>query len=113
MGKGTSRLAYIAVSRIEASHLLITILDPCTFDSTWVRAENAWAEQAGIPILAMFDSDRYRWDDVSHWKTDFPHVFKYQVVPYTKDYRSESRDCLLYTSPSPRDATLSRMPSSA
>ena len=25
----------------------------------------------------------------------------------------ESSDCLLYTSPSPRDATLSRMPSSA
>ena len=25
----------------------------------------------------------------------------------------EDRDCLLYTSPSPRDATLSRMPSSA
>ena len=25
----------------------------------------------------------------------------------------ESRGCLLYTSPSPRDATLSRMPSSA
>ena len=27
------------------------------------------------------------------------------------DYRN--KDCLLYTSPSPRDATLSRMPSSA
>ena len=26
---------------------------------------------------------------------------------------SQSKDCLLYTSPSPRDATLSRMPSSA
>ena len=26
---------------------------------------------------------------------------------------SQNRDCLLYTSPSPRDATLSRMPSSA
>ena len=26
---------------------------------------------------------------------------------------AEPRDCLLYTSPSPRDATLSRMPSSA
>ena len=26
---------------------------------------------------------------------------------------TESTDCLLYTSPSPRDATLSRMPSSA
>ena len=28
-------------------------------------------------------------------------------------YLPESYDCLLYTSPSPRDATLSRMPSSA
>ena len=28
-------------------------------------------------------------------------------------YKSEVGDCLLYTSPSPRDATLSRMPSSA
>ena len=27
--------------------------------------------------------------------------------------RNSARDCLLYTSPSPRDATLSRMPSSA
>ena len=33
----------------------------------------------------------------------------------TKDYRnfSLSRTCLLYTSPSPRDGLLSRMPSSA
>ena len=28
-------------------------------------------------------------------------------------YLAEDLDCLLYTSPSPRDATLSRMPSSA
>ena len=28
-------------------------------------------------------------------------------------YKDESQNCLLYTSPSPRDATLSRMPSSA
>ena len=27
--------------------------------------------------------------------------------------REDGKDCLLYTSPSPRDATLSRMPSSA
>ena len=31
----------------------------------------------------------------------------------TKRLRAEESDCLLYTSPSPRDATLSRMPSSA
>ena len=29
------------------------------------------------------------------------------------DYVAERHNCLLYTSPSPRDATLSRMPSSA
>ena len=29
------------------------------------------------------------------------------------DTRCQMRTCLLYTSPSPRDATLSRMPSSA
>ena len=32
---------------------------------------------------------------------------------YSVMKRPESKDCLLYTSPSPRDATLSRMPSSA
>ena len=31
----------------------------------------------------------------------------------TVDFIDQSIDCLLYTSPSPRDATLSRMPSSA
>ena len=33
--------------------------------------------------------------------------------PYSVFYNAEQRSCLLYTSPSPRDATLSRMPSSA
>jgi len=40
-----------------------------------------------------------------------------QMISVTKDIMSINRDkyyiCLLYTSPSPRDATLSRMPSSA
>ena len=31
----------------------------------------------------------------------------------TMDYATSQKHCLLYTSPSPRDATLSRMPSSA
>ena len=35
---------------------------------------------------------------------------KIQTREYLSDYYN---DCLLYTSPSPRDATLSRMPSSA
>ena len=43
---------------VEESSMLITILDPATFDSEWVRAENAWAADAGLPILAFYDADR-------------------------------------------------------
>ena len=40
-----------------------------------------------------------------------PNLFNKADNPY--DMIKLSIDCLLYTSPSPRDATLSRMPSSA
>ena len=54
--------------------------------------------------------------------TQFHGVFEseadrlYNTIPYIDGGASISRTarpCLLYTSPSPRDATLSRMPSSA
>ena len=52
-------------------------------------------------------------------KSKFPHFIFYStsaVMLFQKhaslDYRGK-KTCLLYTSPSPRDATLSRMPSSA
>ena len=35
------------------------------------------------------------------------------AVKALEDLTQDVEDCLLYTSPSPRDATLSRMPSSA
>ena len=35
------------------------------------------------------------------------------IDPQTEEFVHRSSSCLLYTSPSPRDATLSRMPSSA
>ena len=35
------------------------------------------------------------------------------IMPLLRQAHLKSRPCLLYTSPSPRDATLSRMPSSA
>ena len=40
--------------------------------------------------------------------TKLQFLYKYSDKVITKNY-----NCLLYTSPSPRDATLSRMPSSA
>ena len=35
------------------------------------------------------------------------------LLGFSVDFLSQTGGCLLYTSPSPRDATLSRMPSSA
>ena len=46
--------------------------------------------------------------DESPDKTGFAHLFEHLMFG-----GSENIPCLLYTSPSPRDATLSRMPSSA
>ena len=37
----------------------------------------------------------------------------YPVMPHSLIIEGLAQTCLLYTSPSPRDATLSRMPSSA
>ena len=44
----------------------------------------------------------------SHLNMDEGHI-----LPLSDDWTFEEGACLLYTSPSPRDATLSRMPSSA
>ena len=41
---------------------------------------------------------------------DFRKISPFSKIPVIVDHNN---NCLLYTSPSPRDATLSRMPSSA
>ena len=47
-------------------------------------------------------------------KTNTPIVLYRQIMEESEDsYEETVCTCLLYTSPSPRDATLSRMPSSA
>ena len=53
--------------------------------------------------------------DMKHLTTDYETKLKSWNLKWTKlegNY-NKAKDCLLYTSPSPRDATLSRMPSSA
>ena len=50
-----------------------------------------------VPLLYEGESETLRW----------------KVTGETLDWWEQSEDCLLYTSPSPRDGLLSRMPSSA
>ena len=50
----------------------------------------------------------------NHWIRNIPLLEKdFNVLAVDLPGCGDSSDCLLYTSPSPRDATLSRMPSSA
>ena len=65
-----------------------------------------------IKPIPQPESDRY-WEGANEKKLLIQkfgdHIQFYPRAVSTKDGSS----CLLYTSPSPRDATLSRMPSSA
>ena len=60
----------------------------------------------------------FRQDSNFYYLTEWPEPEAHAVI-LIKDSKYElhmfvqDRNCLLYTSPSPRDATLSRMPSSA
>ena len=63
--------------------------------------------------IAMFreNADVIRAD---HDRRGIPHDSIDEVIRLDEEWRKAQYDvCLLYTSPSPRDATLSRMPSSA
>ena len=66
----------------------------------------AWAELRGVAGNFVHTSAYGQWGDVM-----------LELVQQDSEGPSPFRDmfepCLLYTSPSPRDATLSRMPSSA
>ena len=48
-----------------------------------------------------------------NFKTGFPDFQDYLDSLFGYEYNAKNFDCLLYTSPSPRDKTVSRMPSSA
>ena len=66
------------------------------------------AEVVGLMCLRVFcEGDTKRYDRLKAPAQSLGSAF--QKINFLRDMKS----CLLYTSPSPRDATLSRMPSSA
>ena len=60
------------------------------------------SEKANPPVCRIMDYGKYKFEQEKKAKET-----------KKKSHQTEVKDCLLYTSPSPRDATLSRMPSSA
>ena len=67
-----------------------------------------------VLMMAWMNADSIR-DTIEKGKTHFwsRSRQKYWMKGESSGNTQQVKDCLLYTSPSPRDATLSRMPSSA
>ena len=76
-------------------------------------AERAWgaldiANMNGITTRLHWTDQSYKWH-----VNDGEEVFVVLDGQVLMHYREQGEDCLLYTSPSPRDRQKSRMPSSA
>ena len=69
----------------------------------------AFAKRLRIPIRGVEIKTRLHWEGEQIGRE--PYVG--QPIAFHLDVDIDTDACLLYTSPSPRDATLSRMPSSA
>mmetsp|Transcript_69232 Transcript_69232/g.225495 ORF Transcript_69232/g.225495 Transcript_69232/m.225495 type:complete len:555 (+) Transcript_69232:416-2080(+) len=79
-----------------ASSVCLTVIDPFTFQSSWVVRENVWAANAGIPIVPVFDADRFRWGgQLDRWARLYPFVFIKQAIPLSKGHRRESVERVL------------------
>lgn len=77
------------------SDVCVTVVDPVCFNSSWVFAENLLAANAGIPIVPIYDGDRYRWEQLTKWQKLYPWAFGRQAVELTKSKRRESTDALI------------------
>ena len=70
--------------------------------------------QSGRPSLILCHNKTLAAQLYGEFKSFFPENAVEYFISYYDYYQPEAYiPCLLYTSPSPRDATLSRMPSSA
>ena len=74
-----------------------------------------WAGLDEKGVLGNFMGDAVKGRDVEGmWGVDVGRGIRlHRAIDDVSDRHEASRDCLLYTSPSPRDLSTSRMPSSA
>ena len=63
----------------------------------------------------VIELNRYRYVEIAHERPTPIFLSEEMWLNYVEPFKKDKgmQDCLLYTSPSPRDRTRSRMPSSA
>ena len=104
-----------------AQHLVTLDLEGVLVPEVWI----AFAEKTGIEALKKTTRDIPDYDELMTGRLEVLRengltlsmiqevIATLAPLPGAVEFLDQLRDCLLYTSPSPRDATLSRMPSSA
>ena len=70
-------------------------------------------DHSKLPLVMSLAADVFSAEAVSIYKSQFDGSERLMIRTNTVRIDTQMGSCLLYTSPSPRDATLSRMPSSA
>ena len=113
------------ISHINIASILQNILEERDNQSRTIQDFNEWDNL----LLAIINDDEectdaigndqaiasatFAKDALLHTDFDYIHICDWIVTKEGSSTPISSSTCLLYTSPSPRDATLSRMPSSA
>ena len=97
---------------VDLSDITITVRSPYSAQSARTAAYHRqlcsirnWAHGDGTVAAMRLTNRRY-------WPTTTPHLHT-KGFPISRQATVQVEGCLLYTSPSPRDGLLSRMPSSA
>ena len=81
---------------VRRSDVLVTVIDPFTFHSHWVFMENLVAANEGIPIVPVYDGDRFAWKgQLDKYLRNYPWFFERQCVELNKGHRRESVRTLL------------------
>ena len=112
-----------SVSMLSMSKVLAGFKNGFAYKST-IEIVNDFERKVSMkkPAELNYAKGNYCFDDLGHEKRHFGNELfsdilfqRYDLFRNTgeKTHITSNKSCLLYTSPSPRDATLSRMPSSA
>ena len=110
------RRAMIRIERVVATALWLwraTLKPACRFVAAWLRLDVVVRSASPWLSHAAWCGDVFVRSIDPSWKNPYRENFDRRRRAREAEAEAEARDCLLYTSPSPRDATLSRMPSSA
>ena len=103
------------LERLENGSIATAVsVNEAAWRGTWTKYEVDKLDTVSMAFMGGALADRLAWVFHSGYQAMMRRAFPFCPIDGWASYLvAEDRSCLLYTSPSPRDGLLSRMPSSA